>query len=118
MRKKVFLIFAALVLLFIIYNLIVRIYVAVKAGERLTQAVDRLHQVEVKNTELKNQLKEVASKEYIEKQARDKLGLAKEGEVVVVIPEEKIKQVLGLSKDEKNEEKLPNWLGWLRLFFQ
>lgn len=118
MRKKAFLILAAIVLIFIAYNLIVRIYVAVKAGERLTQAVERLNKVEIKNKELKNQLKEVASKDYIEKQARDKLGLAREGDVVMVIPEEKIKQVLGISKENAEYKRLSNWLGWIRLFFK
>ncbi len=117
MKRKIVIIIAVLVLIFIVYNFGVRILTAFKAGDRLTAAASRLHTLEVKNKELKAQLEEVSSADYIEKQARDKLGLAKEGEILVVIPEERIKQVLGLQKETTQEEKLPNWLGWIRLFF-
>ena len=118
MKSKIVIVIAALVLIFIIYNFGVRILTAFKAGDRLTEAADRLHALEIKNKELKQQLEDVTSPDYIEKTARDKLGLAKEGEVVVVIPEEKIKQVLGVKKDSAEEERLDNWLGWFRLFFR
>ena len=57
------------------------------------------------------------SQDFIEQQARDKLGLAKEGETIVIIPEEKINQVLGMAK-QVVEPRLPNWQGWLRLFWR
>lgn len=100
----------------VVYNLLGDTWKAVRAGDRLSQAIEELHNLEIKNKELKNQLLQVKSAEFIEQQARDKLGLVKEGETVVVIPEEKIKQVLGLSKKIK-EVKFPNWLGWLKVFF-
>lgn len=118
MKHKIVIIIAALILIFIVYNFMVRIFTAFKAGDRLTEAANRLHTLEIQNKDLKAQLKEVTSPDYIEKQARDKLGLAKEGEVVVVIPEERIKQVLGLGKESPEEEKLANWLGWVRLFLK
>lgn len=118
MRRKIVFIIAAIVFLFVVYNFLGRILVAFKASERLTSAVDRLHNLQVKNQELKNQLTEVTSPNYIEKQARDKLGLAKEGETLIVIPEEKIQQVLGLQKNNFGIDRLPNWQGWLRLFFK
>lgn len=117
MKRKIVIVIAVLILIFIVYNFGVRIFTAFKAGDRLTAAADRLHNLEVKNKELKAQLEEVSTPDYIEKQARDKLGLAKEGETLVVIPEGKIKQVLGLQKETIRDERLPNWLGWMRLFF-
>lgn len=116
MTKKLgFLLLIFLTILFA-YNLIGQIFNTLKSGERLDQVVQKLHQLEVKNRELKKRLEEVKSPEFLEQQARDKLGLAKEGETVVIIPQEKIDQILGASRD-KEEGKLPNWLGWLRLFF-
>src|SRR3990170_4810545 len=37
--------------------------------------------------EVEEKLRKVQSEEYIEKQLRDNLGLAKEGEIIVILPE-------------------------------
>lgn len=117
MTKKIGFLLAGVFLLVIVYNMIGQIFQAFKAGDRLTQEINKLSTLEIKNKDLKEQLTQVKSLEFIEQQARDKLGLAKEGETVVVIPPDKIKQVLGISKDKEIEVKLPNWMGWLKLFF-
>lgn len=116
MKRKIVLIAAIIVVLFIGYNFVNRIYAALKAGDRLTSALGSLHQVEIKNKDLKDQLKQAASLDFVERQARDKLNYAKEGETVVVIPQSKIEQVLGIAKSV--EQRLPNPLGWLKLFFK
>ncbi len=116
MKKKItfFIIFA--IFLFISYNLVSRIYSALKAGDRLKEAQMSLTQVQIKNQKLKEELKSAASADFIEQQARDKLNFAREGETVVVIPQSKIEQVLRVAKQV--EERLPNWLGWLKVFFK
>ncbi len=106
---------ATLVIILVSYNLIGQIFDALKVGDRLEESAERLHTLEIKNQELKKKLLEVKSPEFIEKQARDKLGLAKEGETIVVIPQEKIDAILGASK-KLEELRLPNWQGWLKLF--
>ena len=100
----------------VVYNLVGETLQALRTGDRLSQVVEELQTLEIKNKELKNKLLEAKSAQFIEAIARDKLGLAKEGETVVVIPEERINQILGLSK-KIEEIKLPNWLGWLKVFF-
>ncbi|MFZ5366071.1 MAG: FtsB family cell division protein [Patescibacteria group bacterium] len=75
----------------------------------------KLEKLEIKNEELKKQLEYVKSQEFVEKQAREKLGLAREGEVVVILPENVGELVK--PKEEKKEEELPNWKRWLKLFF-
>lgn len=114
--KKIGILIAILIVSLVAYNLVNQIYVAFKASDRLSEAAGRLYNLEIKNKELKNKLEEVKTQEFIEAEARDKLGLVKEGETVVVISQEKIKQVLGAKRME--EIKLPNPLGWLRLFFK
>jgi cell division protein DivIC len=104
------------VALIITYNLIGQIFQTLKSGERLKTATDTLITLENRNKQLKEQLKEAKSKEYIEREARDKLGLVREGETMVVIPDEKLNSVLGISKTE-SQPRLPNWQGWLNLFF-
>lgn len=105
-------------LAYVTYSFAVRIYAALKSADRLTSSVNRLHDLEIKNTELKKQLKIVASPEFIEKIARDKLGLSKEDETTVIIDQEKLKQIIRSQKEAIVEQKLPNYLGWWRLFFK
>lgn len=115
-KKKIGFLLIFVVIGIVIYNLVGQTVRASRVGDRLSQAIEELHNLEIKNKELKSKLLQVKSAEFIETQARDKLGLAKEGETVIVIPEEKINKILGLSK-KIEEIKLPNWLGWLRVFF-
>lgn len=115
MIKKIVLGSVILVILFIVYNLITQIISATKSGERLSQAADAVYKLEIKNKELKEKLSRIQSPQFIEEEIRNKLGLSKKWETVVVIPEEKIKSVLGASASAPL--RLPNWLGWLKVFF-
>jgi len=66
------------------------------------------------NIRLKSELSYTKSREFIEKEARDKLFLVKQGEQQVLIPQGLIKE----SKQSKKEEKEgANWEKWLKLFF-
>lgn len=114
---KKFSFFAAVaVLLIIIYSLVTQIVSSFRSGDRLTEALDKLRELQIKNTALKQSLKEAASPEFVEQQARDKLGWAKEGEVVVVIPEEIIQKTL--TAEKPNVPRLPNPFGWWQVFFR
>ncbi len=116
MVKKIVIGLIVLVLLVITYNLIKQIMEATKSGERLSQAADGVYQLEVKNKALKEKLIQIQSPQFIEAEVRNRLGLAKAGETVVVIPEEKLKTVLGASSSA--QIRFPNWLGWLKVFFR
>lgn len=105
-----------IIVLVIAYNISIQITDALKSGDRLSQAAETVFKLEAKNRELKKQLLTVQSPEFIEEQARNKLGLGKSGETIVIIPEEKLKSVLGTSQSAQ-EKRLPNWLGWFRVFF-
>lgn len=116
MIKKVSLGFLILVSLMMAYNLVNQIMAATKSGERLFQSADILFRLEAKNRQLKDKLSKLQSAEFLEEQARNKLGFAKKGETVVVIPPEKLKSVLGASQSA--QIRLPNWLGWLKVFWK
>lgn len=116
MIKKISLIIGILIVLILIYNLITQIVATLKSGDRLDLATEKLHQLEVKNKEIKNKLEEVKSQTFIETEARNRLGLSKEGEIIVIIPDEKIDLILGHNKKEE-KSRLPNYLGWWKLFF-
>ena len=99
----------------LIINFSKDIFRLLKAGERVNQAQIKLEEAESENAELK-QLKEYyQSEEFLEQQARDKLNLAKEGEVVLVLPE----NVSDLVSERKLQEpeRPPNWRQWWNLFF-
>lgn len=116
MIKKIIYGLVILVVLVIAYNLIKQIMEATKSGERLSQAADEVYKLEIKNKALKQKLIQIQSREFIEEEIRNKLGFAKSGETVVVIPEEKLKSVLGASSSA--QIRLPNWLGWLKVFWK
>src|SRR3972149_2820528 len=88
-----------------------------QAGKRIDQENLKVENLKEENIELKKRLEEVQSEEYIEKELRDKLGLAKEGETILVLPEEDIVRSLAPKLTEE-EETLPdpNWKKWLKLF--
>ncbi len=70
-----------------------------------------------RNSELKKTLERVQSEAFIEKQIRDQLGLAREGEIVLVLPDENVLKSL-VPKLPQEEEELPDpiWRKWLKLF--
>ena len=116
MRKKITFGIASLIVTLIIYSLVSQIINTVRSGDRLGLAADNLILLQNQNKELNKRLSEVTNPKFIEEQARNKLGFAKKGETLVIIPDEKIKQVLGASQSAK-EARLPNWLGWWKVFF-
>ena len=116
MVKKITFGIIILIVIVVAYNLINQIISTLSVSDRLGQALESVHQAEIKNKELKKKLSEIKSPEFIEEQARDKLGLAKPGETVVIIPDEKIKEILGATSS--SEPKFPNWLGWFKVFFR
>ena len=82
-----------------------------KAYENISRAKERLKEEESKYTELERRREEVQTEDYRERVIRDDLNMQKEGEVVVILPEEETK-----SPDMVGEEEdKPNWLKWWEL---
>lgn len=117
MVKKIILVTVIFIAALIAYNLVSQIGDAIKSGERLSQEVEEVYQLEAQNRQLKKRLSEIQSEEFLEEVARNKLGFGKKGETVIIIPEEKIRQILG-STASAQEARLPNWLGWWKVFFK
>ncbi|MBI3577339.1 septum formation initiator family protein [Candidatus Gottesmanbacteria bacterium] len=74
---------------------------------------DTLQEVQAENDRLKKQVEASQKPEFIEKEAREKLGMTKEGEAVVILPKS---QISG-PNDQKKIEEVSNWKKWWRLFF-
>lgn len=90
----------------------------IKEGDVLIEKTKvRLEKIDQENQKLTEQLQMTESEEFVEKQMRNKLGLAKEGEIIIVLPEPEIVKKLAptLPQDEEVKLKL-NWQKWLELF--
>jgi cell division protein FtsB len=88
-----------------------------KAQKQISQAEEKLEKLKKDNEELNKQLNSVEQDAFIEKQLRDKLGLAKEGEIVIVMPSPEIVRKFApvyISEESKLPEA--NWIRWIKLF--
>jgi len=88
-------------------------------GDRLVEAQNELEKAKNIQEKLLHDLSVVTSVEYKEKQARDKLGLAKEGEIVIVLPDEVTLKKLSPRNNDYQEISLPDpvWRRWVEVFF-
>lgn len=69
------------------------------------------------NTELNAQMARTVTADFLEKEVRNKLGLAKEGEAIVVLPDPEIlKKLAPKITTEAATLPDPNWRRWLKLF--
>lgn len=109
------LIFISILLMVSLVRNIIRIN---NVNQSIKEEEEKIEKIRQENEELKAKLEILRSDEYKEKQLRDKLGLAKEGELIVVLPDDEILRSLA-PKIEEEEEFLPdpNWKKWMKLFF-
>lgn len=117
MRKKVVILSSIIIVIIILFGLIKQISEALQAGDRLEKAASDLFKLQEENQELKKRLSETEDSTFLEEQARNKLNLARENETVVIISDKEIKRVIEAGKPKK-QVKLPNWQGWLKLFYR
>lgn len=116
-RKKLTIILIIFLLLALFYGLGKQIYSSLQSSKRLEIEIEAVDKLQKKNTQLKKKFQEVQTPQFIEREARDKLNFSRPNETVIIIPEEEIEKVLNAQKGVE-EIKLPNWQGWLRLFFK
>ncbi|OGC92475.1 hypothetical protein A2899_02520 [Candidatus Amesbacteria bacterium RIFCSPLOWO2_01_FULL_49_25] len=82
-----------------------------KAGDRVGETEAELAQALVEQAELKKQLEYVQTDEFVEREAREKLGLGKPGEVVVILP-----TPAELPSAKTSEGRQANWRKWWELY--
>ena len=84
-----------------------------KAGERVNEAKLELSEASRVNGELKAKLDEVNSPEFVEREAREKLGYGREGEVILLLPEQERESSYAKATEDK-----PNWRKWWDLYIR
>lgn len=116
--KGYFLYFVVLILLLLTISLVRNILRVSQAGDREKIVGSRVENLKEENEKLKKELEKIESEAYVEFQARDKLGLAKEGEIVVVLPDDEIlRKIAPQIEDEEEVLPDPTWKKWLKLFY-
>ena len=83
-------------------------------SQKVGEASVQLEGLKAENTQLKQELEYKKSKEFMEAEIRNKLGLAKEGETVVILPQD---QNQGSNLQLAQKPEVPNWQKWRDLFF-
>ena len=86
--------------------------------DRVENAQREVTRLQKEQDEIKKKLEVASSPAFIERVARDKLGLAKEGETVVVLPSEDFLKTLSPNFGTQEDElPKPNWRKWIEKFF-
>lgn len=116
---KIFARYGVLLLaLLLLVSLTRNIYRVISARERLVEARHSLEVVRREQVSLEEDLRMVQSDFFKERQARDKLGLSREGEQIVILPDEEILKRLSPRVNKKEQYSLPDpiWRQWVNLF--
>lgn len=108
-------------LLFLGNSLLGSLRLFIKSQDNLRHAQFLLESETQKNTELHNKLALVGKHIYIERVARDTLGLSYSNEIVFILPpENEVKKlsprIVSASIQSKNQEKIPHYREWINLF--
>ncbi|MCX6704696.1 MAG: septum formation initiator family protein [Candidatus Woesebacteria bacterium] len=78
---------------------------------------NKVEKMKEENARLEAQIAQTQGSAFIEKQIRDKLGLAKAGEAIVVLPDPEIlKKLAPQMPVEEDTLPDPNWKKWIKLF--
>lgn len=112
-KKKIWAFLALGVGIIIAVNSIGNILKLSAAGSRLTEADQILAEKMAENTTLKARLEEVKSDEFVEREARNKLGMVREGETLVVLPQ--VEPDMPLTEATEGQDS--NWKRWWKLYF-
>ena len=113
MKRNFLLIVGLFVAILLVVNSTKRLLTFRTTNQKVEDAQARLEQLKRENEALKGDLAYKSTNEYKEQEIRDKLGLAREGEVVVVLPQEETESLGDVSGKKKKE----NWEKWRDVFF-
>lgn len=87
------------------------------SSQKITNEKTNVENLKKENADLQKQLESVKGTQFIESVARDKLGLAKSGDIVVVLPDEAtLKSLAPKLPEETFSLPVPIWQRWLKLF--
>lgn len=115
MKRNLILIAAVLVSILLAINSVRRIMSFRTTAQSVVEAQHQLNDLKQENEALKRELEYKKSDKFAEEEIRNKLGLAKTGETIVVLPKNDSSQ---LTVNSQQSTDLPNWQKWWNLFFK
>jgi len=105
------------IVVLLIFSLFASISKIREVNTKIAKEKKVLEELKKDNENLQKNLEKAQSEEFIEKQLRDKLGMAREGEIVVILPDpETVKKFAPSFDIEEESIPDPNWKKWLKLF--
>lgn len=111
MKNRLFTVLLITFSLYLIVSFSKDIYNLWKKSQEIGNEQTKLENLKQENQQLKEKLEYVKTQEFVEKEARDRLGLVWEGEAVVIMPEK-------IMNNEFNQPAyVPIWEKWWQLFF-
>lgn len=113
-RQKLFFLLVIAISILLIIRLSKGIFELLKTKERVDSAKSQVDRLKSEQQQLKDQLKHYQSDLYVESQIRDQLGLAKPGEVVVILPKDL--PIASSSSQTAQQPLIPIWKKWAQLF--
>ena len=112
--RRTFLLFGAVILaLLLIVNSTKRLSSLRATSQKVNQAQDQLEALRRDNEELKREVEYKKSDQFAEEEIRDKLGLVKKGEALVILPKDGQPEAI-----VNSEPSTPNYIEWWNLFFR
>ena len=113
MKRNILLIVGILVLFLLVFNSGKRLLLLRTNSQKVLSSEMRLEELKKENEALKFELEYKKTNEFAEEEIRNKLGLAKEGETVVILPKDQTIE----STSNNSGSDLANWEKWRDLFF-
>jgi cell division protein FtsB len=112
-RKKALRAVVVIVCLYLAVTTVQSIADLWRAGDKVTRREQELGQLLKERDDLLRQQREAQSPLFLERVARDELGMSKPGEKVVVIPQE----LLLSQEGQSGVVEIPIWRRWIKLLF-
>ena len=114
-KLKSYLIFALAV--FLVISTVRNIGKIIQIRREVAAEKAKIEKQKAENEELAKKVAETQGPEFVEKEVRDKLGLVKSGEAIVVLPDaETLRSFAPKPPIEEDVLPDPNWKKWLKLF--
>lgn len=115
MKQNLILVFGVIASILLIVNSTKRILSFRENWQQVGQAQKRFDQVKGENDKLKRELDYKRSQKFAEGEIRNKLGLVRDNEAVVILPQ---KETSGESQNSGQVRADSNWEKWWKLFFE
>jgi cell division protein FtsB len=116
-KDKIATILLIIVSILFVTSLIQTIMKVRKMNKEIASRESQLDSLKKDEDALKKKYEEITSPEYMEKQLRNQLNLAKENEIVLVLPEDEIlKKLVPPDDQEVTYDARSNWRKWYELF--